>query len=462
MKKFLLVSTAVLALFGAEAQNPTLYFMRDVPMRSQMNAALAPERGYVQIPLLGGLAVADDGNIALNNLVYRRGDQLTTLLDPSVSAAEALSGLHDRNRINADVRTTLIGFGSYTANRKNFWSFDLNLRAGASAQVPYELFHFFKTGESSRVRNMGVAADTYVEAGFNYSWPVCDRVYVGARVKALIGLARTRFYFNDFNVSLGEDQWFAEAVGELEANGAGVSIPTRTEVDGNGVPHEYYELNDMSFKPKKPAGYGVAFDLGVAYEPIENLLLSAAINDLGFIAWSKKGAVHGSVNRTLTFDGAQVDASGVADIDFNLGDLEFEKIGDADGKGMTRMLRYAMNVAAEYDLWSRRVGFGLLYQMRKYDYMLSHDLAASVNFHPVHWFTLSGSYSFIDNGANAVGLGLNLHPGWINFYVATDVLLTEKTRQWVPIGQSRMYVNLGLAIPLGRRGLRLSDLDCDR
>ena len=238
MKNFLLVSTAVLALFGAAAQNPTLYFMRGVPMRSQMNAALAPERGYVQIPLLGGLAVADDGNIALNNLVYRRGDQLTTLLDPSVSAAEALSGLHDRNRINADVRTTLIGFGSYTANRKNFWSFDLNLRAGASAQVPYELFHFFKTGESSRVRNMGVAADTYVEAGFNYSWPVCDRVYVGARVKALIGLARTRFYFNDFNVSLGEDQWFVEAVGELEANGAGVSIPTRTEVDGNGVEYQ--------------------------------------------------------------------------------------------------------------------------------------------------------------------------------------------------------------------------------
>lgn len=454
MKKLYCILLAVVAMTGAAAQNPTLYFMKGVPMRSQMNAALAPERGYIQIPGVGGLAVSDDGNVAIDNLLYRCGDRLVTLLDPSVSAAEALSDLHDRNLINADVRTTIIGFGAYTANRKNFWSFDINLRASASAQVPYEMLHFLKTGESTHARNMGVSADTYLEAGFNYSLPVCDKVYVGVRVKALVGLARTRFYFNDLTLSLGEDQWFAEAVGELEANGAGVSIPTRTEVDKNGVPHEYYQLNDMSFKLKKPAGYGVAFDLGVTYEPIENLLLSAAVNDLGFISWSKEGAVHGSVSRTLTFDGAQVDASGVADIDFNLDELEFEKVEGAGGKDVTRMLRYAVNAAAEYDLWKRRVGFGLLYQMRKYDYMMSHNLTASVNFHPIHWFTLSGSYSFIDNRANAVGLGLNLHPGWINFYVATDVLLTEKSRQWVPIAQSRMHVNLGLAVPLGRRGLR--------
>ena len=164
--------------------------------------------------------------------------------------------------------------------------------------------------------------------------------------------------------------------------------------------------------------------------------------------------MHGTVSRRLTFDGAQVDASGVADIDFDLGELKFEQV---DEESATRMLHYTMNLGAEYRLWDRRVGFGALYQIHKYDYAALHNLTASVNFQPVRWFGLSGSYSFIDNRASALGLGLNLNPGWINFYVATDVLLTKKSAQWIPIKQGRMNFNLGIGVPMGKRGLRQRD-----
>lgn len=56
MKKLLYTLAAVLVCTGAAAQNPTLYFMEGVPLRSQMNPALAPQRGYFNIPVLGGLA----------------------------------------------------------------------------------------------------------------------------------------------------------------------------------------------------------------------------------------------------------------------------------------------------------------------------------------------------------------------------------------------------------------------
>lgn len=46
MKKLLYTLAAVLVCTGAAAQNPTLYFMEGVPLRSQMNPALAPQRGY--------------------------------------------------------------------------------------------------------------------------------------------------------------------------------------------------------------------------------------------------------------------------------------------------------------------------------------------------------------------------------------------------------------------------------
>ena len=455
MKKLLYTLAAVLVCTGAAAQNPTLYFMEGVPLRSQMNPALAPQRGYFNIPVLGGLAVTAGGNTSLDHLLFRRDGRLVTLLSPSVSSADALSDLHSKNLVNADIRVNLLGFGAYTANRKHFWSFDLNLRTSVSTQFPYELFHFFKTGESAQVRNLGLSSDAYAEAGFNYSFPIGEKFYVGARVKFLVGLARAKSYFTQFNVSLGENEWYAEAVGELEVNSNLLTIPTRQEAGQDGVYRNYYQLDDMEFDAKfKPAGYGAAFDIGATYEPIPNLLVSAAINDIGFIAWNKASSMHGTVSRRLTFDGAQVDASGVADIDFDLGELKFEQV---DEESATRMLHYTMNLGAEYRLWDRRVGFGALYQIHKYDYAALHNLTASVNFQPVRWFGLSGSYSFIDNRASALGLGLTLNPGWINFYIATDVLLTKKSAQWIPIKQGRMNFNLGIGVPMGKRGLRQRD-----
>lgn len=79
MKKLLYTLAAVLVCTGAAAQNPTLYFMEGVPLRSQMNPALAPQRGYFNIPVLGGLAVTAGGNTSLDHLLFRRDGRLVTL-----------------------------------------------------------------------------------------------------------------------------------------------------------------------------------------------------------------------------------------------------------------------------------------------------------------------------------------------------------------------------------------------
>ena len=85
-----------------------------------------------------------------------------------------------------------------------------------------------------------------------------------------------------------------------------------------------------------------------------------------------------------------------------------------------------------------------------------HNLTGSVNFHPVRWFTLTGSYSVLNNRGGAVGLGLNLCPGWINFFLATDLLITKHTPQWVPVRQSSANLTLGIGIPLGKRSHRIA------
>ena len=127
MKKLYTLIAAALFATGAVAQNPSAYFMEGSTFRSQFNPAFAPLRGYVNIPVLGGVQVNMAGNIALDNILYPRDGKLVTLLDSSVSAADALSGLKQNNLLGMDFRMNVIGFGAFTKNHKNFWSFDLNV-----------------------------------------------------------------------------------------------------------------------------------------------------------------------------------------------------------------------------------------------------------------------------------------------------------------------------------------------
>ena len=70
-KPYILIAAALLAT-GAAAQNPSAYFMEGSTFRSQFNPAFAPLRGYVNIPVLGGVQVNMAGNIALDNILYPR------------------------------------------------------------------------------------------------------------------------------------------------------------------------------------------------------------------------------------------------------------------------------------------------------------------------------------------------------------------------------------------------------
>ena len=208
MKKIYTLIAAALLATGAAAQNPTAYFMEGSTFRSQFNPAFAPLRGYVNIPAIGGVNINVGGNIAVDNILFSRDGKLVTLLDSSVSAADALSGLKQNNLLGMDFRMNVIGFGAFTKNHKNFWSFDLNVRVNEDANLPYSLFEFIKLGKEGQIRNFGTSTDSYLEAAFSYSFPLMDdRLYIGIRGKFLAGLARAQVTYDRFDISLREDRW---------------------------------------------------------------------------------------------------------------------------------------------------------------------------------------------------------------------------------------------------------------
>lgn len=450
MKKIPIFIITLLLAASAGAQNPTAYFMEGSTQRLQFNPAFAPHRGYFNVPGIGSIQINMNNSLALDDLLYPRGGQLVTLLDPSVSTAEALRGIRDKNTLSTNERINLIGFGSYTRNRKHFWSFDINVRAEATLNVPGRLVEFIKRGADGPIRGLGLNVETYADAGFSYSFPLLnDKLYIGAKAKVLVGLARGRATFERMDVTLHEDRWAVDARMTLDANVPGATVDYR--YDENREP--YFGLNDIDITTVKPTGYGFAVDLGATYDVLPDLQVSLSVTDLGVLGWDKASNIRGHSEKIVEYTGITVENDRTyASPDFSFDELKHFRPDES--QATARMLQATLHAGAEYYLWNRRVGFGLLYETRFLHFTTLHSVTGSVNFSPVKWFTLAGSYTRTSRCGGSFGLALNLCPGWINLFVATDLATARFSPQYIPVNRRTMNVTFGLGFPLGKRGLR--------
>ncbi|MBR5855991.1 MAG: hypothetical protein IKY70_01800 [Bacteroidales bacterium] len=446
MKRICLILLGVLSVIAVNAQNPTTYFMEGSQFRMQWNPAFAPDRGYLNIPLVGNMQTHITGNISLDELVFAQDGELYSIFNGAVPATTALAGLEDMNKLGTEFNYGYVGFGFYTGKeKKNFLSVDISTKVKGATELPYSLFDFMKNGNSANIAGMRLGLDIYSEVSLSYSFPLLEKLYLGVRGKLIMGMTRMEVVFDKFDAVMGEDKWYADVVGKMRI--AGLQLPVEYNDRGEAV----YSFEE-EFGIKVPAGYGVGLDLGVTYDVMENLQLSASINDIGFMSWSKSATSVGQVDRIIAFEGVKVDESGnTTSPELDLDEIEF-KVVESDSKATS--LFTSFNVGGEYDFLDNRIGVGLFYTGKLATYKFYHNVTASANFRPLKWLHLSGSYSFLNNKASAVGLALNICPGFINLFAATDILLSKKTPQWVPIEQSNMNFSFGLGVPIGKRGER--------
>lgn len=457
MKRILTFVTIVFAsALTVSAQVRTSYFVENTYFSNQFNPAFAPDYGYIKLPFIGGFNFNLDGNLSINDFIVRTPDGrgLTTILSGSVSAEEALKGFSKTaNSFNFNNNISLLGFGGYAANRKNFWSVDINLHTEAALDIPYDFLKFMKTvsdGENiSDFSKFQLMAQSYADIGFNYSLPVTDRLYVGARAKVLVGIVHTNLRMNSFKLKTSEDEWSAEMQAEMDLNLAGLTARANQNLD---EVLDNFNVDDI----KGPSGLGLAIDLGASYKVLDNLQISAAVNDLGFVSW-KSGIRFATNDASISFKGVDmiVDAGGVSSTtpDISMDELGLSVVGS--GRGKATSLRATINAGIDYEVKPNLLGIGLLYHGRMGLYAPSHNITASLDFHPARWFTLSPSYTFNNNRGGAIGWTLNIAPKGLNLFLASDFLMSKLAKDvYVPYQQDRMTFTFGLAITCGRRGER--------
>ncbi len=439
---------------GAGAQMlKTAYFMEGSTHRSALNPALQPNRGYINLPVVGFTGVSYSSNsLSLDKVFFPSsdGNGLVTYLDESVDAGQFLSGLKENNKLNAHLALNIIGFGFYAG--KGFWTFDINLKTNSNSLLPKGLFEFTKIGSGTEgkeynLKNMQVNIDSYVDIGLGYSRPINDKLTVGGRVKFIGGVANISMKYDNMHIKMTDEQWLINAKGRLNVTAAGLKFKSKIDEDTG---KEIIDFDSFDIKPNGMAGYGGGVDLGASYKLFDKLTLSMAVIDLGAIRWSGKNTAHGVATGQYNFSGFDiVDGQDQGASDF--GDFEeFTEFETSASKSYTRWLNTTLNVGAEYEFCKKKLAVGLLSSTQFRSSGTYTEITAAGVVRPCRWFSASLSYSML-HGYNSFGAALNFHPAWINFFVGTDYVMLKVTPQGVPYNLNAANIYLGLAIPVGKK-----------
>jgi hypothetical protein len=423
-----------------------------------MNPAFRPRQGFIGVPGLSNVAANVYTNaLNLENLIFLKNGQAVTFLHPSVGANEFLSNLPDQSFINADISMKLLSLGLLDKN-DGFWSFDLGLRANADVTIPKTLFELLKVGFSDneneatqyRIENLNTTLNSYLEVGVGYSRAITERLDLGAKVKILAGLANIDFNIDRLEIASERDLWVAQAKAGLNASAPGL----KALYDSDG------QLEDFETGNFSASGYGLGVDLGAAYKLTDKAILSLAVTDLGFIAWSEGSSVNLASPNTqinITPSDYTIDIDGSTTLADNISSVTDDILGAVNLKNTNKKrsgtsLITHVNAGLEYEVWSEQMTAGILSTTYFGKSQTMTEVTLAANYKPVTipWLSAALSYSFLQGGST-VGFALHIAPRrGVNFFVASDYLLPNVNSSFIPVSSKAVNFQAGLSIPIGR------------
>lgn len=452
LNKYLAVAVMVGAATGVSAQALNSgYFLDGYLFKHQLNPALESDKAYFSIPVLGNINIGTRGNIGLGNFLYPTANGgLTTFMNSSISADEFLNGLSTNNKLamNLDMSILSAGFRAWGG----FNTIDIGLRSHTALNIPKDMLEFMKVGQSGPTTvydmgDMGMSSANYVEVALGHSRQITDKLRVGAKVKFLLGGMYADMSLKNTHVTLSENEWVVSANGEMNIAAKGMTVP---EKDGGLV-----DFDNIEYDSPGLSGFGLGIDLGATYEVIDNLTVSAAIKDLGFIGWSNN--TYASTNNepwrfdgfeNLTFSDDKEEDKLENQLDA-LGD-EFEDYANlhrrSTGEKLSKALAATLVVGAEYALpMYDKLSFGLLSTTRFNGPYTWSEGRLSANVSPLSWLE-GGVNVAVSSFGTSAGWILNLHPKGFSIFLGMDCLVGKVNPQFIPVNNANASFSCGFNV----------------
>lgn len=432
---------SVCSLNIAAQQTNTLYFLENSALRHKLNPAFQPKSDfYISFPFIGYSAFSVGNNsLSLKDIVYNENGNTVTFLNQASSIDRFYSTLKVNTVLRANLQTNLLGFGFHY--KSAFWTFSLVEKMNGTLSVPKDVFQLSLYGtpdlsvNSFNFTTLQTDFTAYTEAAFGIAQDITEEWSIGGKFKLLVGHANLSNSNRNVTFDANLSNW------NFKGNGI-VNYSSPVELNlGSDLQSLTYTNPTNRFDWIKPSGWGVGIDVGAEYHLNENINLSAAILDLGFIRW-KKNALNLQYGVDYNFDGvAQINSnsslSSYNDVFDQLiyGNILIDSIESAfEGAAtsiQTNEIYYTgtaakLNLGFEYNLFDHFIGLGILSHSQFYDRTVTSEITTSVNVRPYDWLNAALSYSLVNGTLSTFGAGLGLNVGPVNCFVTADYIPFQK------------------------------------
>ena len=461
-----LLAIAALAPLASGAQTVlSTYYMESAPVRMNMNPAMAPNRGYITLPVIGSFGVSLSSNVFgqkfFSELIHddRYSDYFLS--------NSFYKHLEERNYADIDVDFSIISAGWWA--KSGFWSIDLSSHTTIENRIPRSLYDFMRDMHgvndldwrqplSYAIDDQDVRIRSYFEVGVGFaSHPIADHLTIGGKIKGLLGAANVhanlqRLYV-DYNIQGVDDadlDWSNLTYQQMASMKGTVDIDVDIQLDGymKGLqtPEDGGKFSEVSLEaPFGLAGAGAALDLGLKLKFSDLISASAAITDVGFLKWNedqrKFCEAKGSVNYLLPRDVNQVAELVGSGSTFNTDIYDLVKCYNGvspDDRIEQTWLTSHVVAGVEFNFLDDKLSVGALGRAVVSNHS-NGELSFSGVFTPVSLIELGLSYNIIQSRAQSFGMAVRLGP----LFISTDYMFLNNN--------SRVFnAFLGLAVPLGK------------
>lgn len=426
LKKVLFMAGGLCFVGGVHAQYlRTSYFIEGSSARLQLNPALQPTRGFVNVPVLNCFVGASSNVLGITDIIK--------MLDSGQDVFpndDLYNRLKDYTRFNVRANTDILSFGWYKG--KGFWTASVRLRTDVSSSIPKTMFEYLRnisslgvnsrsTGIASRaatfqrnISDMEFDITSFTELGVGYSRPINDKLTVGGRFNLLLGLSHTDVEVDNFslNVEIPDDisqaYSYATSKSHVKTSMKGGGLTFSDVNDGSGNTLRQVDGYNFDMGGFGIAGTGVGIDLGATYKVMDNLTVSASLLDLGFIRWRSGVTTVASSDENAKVEINENNYLNYLSRDFM--DLKrFNMFEDKNAvAAYTTKLSSTFLAAGEYTLMDDKLSLGAMYSVYFVHPKTLNELTFSATIHPKSWCDAALSYSPIQAGGKSFGMALKL------------------------------------------------------
>ena len=427
------------AIYGQ--RNFTLYHLEGIPQTHYMNPSFRPSSAInISLPLgMQSVGLSHNG-FTLGHLLHERSQDDSLDIRPEIAIEE----MKELNHINLDVQNELLGFG-FRLGQKNFFSFSATHRMQLNFLYPKDLFRLaFEgnggslLGERASFDGFGLNLNSYMEYAFGYNRIIWDSLMVGARVKFISGITNIHTEKSVLGLYTDPDNFELTVDASTRVNSSNVSHILE-RVYNDELPVEYaYNFNN----------FGIGFDLGASYAINDKFLLSASVNDLGFINWKTNNVNYVSDDIDYTFRGVELSSFIQDSVDgFNQAMDSIENVfaQTQNNDSYTTSLYTRFYLGGRYQI-NDKIGATVLMYNEIVNKKYRAGLYVGVNAKLGEWLSASVNYGYYGRSWSNLGIGFSLRGGPVQYFLGLDNINAIIN----PYNHRNVHVTTGLGVMIGK------------